>query len=204
METSPSDRLANLFLDGSLPTNSESSQPDITTVDVSDMSSHSMSPWHNQDKADYPYEVKKESPELASVNEPLTNSEEDEYVAAFSSKPKMKSPRSSKRGDRPTFRIPEPDTQRSHATSQVKPKHTAHQPVADEADHTDDESELDPASHDLPALSNADQQATLNMSHFCQFNLVARFPYKYIEDENDRVSRHFFANNKFFEREWDM
>jgi hypothetical protein len=25
-----------------------------------------------------------------------------------------------------------------------------------------------------------------------------------MEDANDRVSKHFFANNKFFERRWDL
>jgi hypothetical protein len=39
---------------------------------------------------------------------------------------------------------------------------------------------------------------------FCQFGLAAKFPYKYMRDGNDRVSRHFFADNKFFNRTWDV
>ena len=40
--------------------------------------------------------------------------------------------------------------------------------------------------------------------HFCVFQLVAKFPYKYMVDGNDRVSRHFFASNKFYDRKWDL
>lgn len=58
--------------------------------------------------------------------------------------------------------------------------------------------------------SEEDEQPTLKAQgypgtgKFCQFSLTAKFPYKYMNDSNDRVSKHFFANNKFYDRTWDV
>lgn len=40
--------------------------------------------------------------------------------------------------------------------------------------------------------------------HFCPLTLVAKLPYKYMTDTDGRVSKHFFAENKFYLREWDV
>lgn len=53
-------------------------------------------------------------------------------------------------------------------------------------------------------LCHQDVDGNALTGHFCPLALVAKFPYKYMVDTNDRVSRHFFAHNKFYERKWDM
>lgn len=42
------------------------------------------------------------------------------------------------------------------------------------------------------------------VGQFCIFSQVVKFPYKYMQDPENRVSRRFFANEKIFERSWDM
>lgn len=39
---------------------------------------------------------------------------------------------------------------------------------------------------------------------FCVFNLVTKFPYKYLQDPGDRVSKHFFAGGQIYQRNWDL
>lgn len=64
-----------------------------------------------------------------------------------------------------------------------------------------DSEEIEPPSLKLRTMDKLGNPVS---GHFCPFNLVKTFPYKYMVDSNDRVSRHFFANNKFFERTWDL
>jgi hypothetical protein len=42
------------------------------------------------------------------------------------------------------------------------------------------------------------------VGRFCQFGLAAKFPYKYMNDSNDKVSKYFFASNKFYDHTWDL
>lgn len=53
--------------------------------------------------------------------------------------------------------------------------------------------------HVEPSSSN-----TSLIGRFCLFNLVVRFPYKYMQDPDSAVSREFFAAEKVYERNWDM
>ena len=54
------------------------------------------------------------------------------------------------------------------------------------------------------SLPTEDAFGNRSTGHFCVFHLVAKFPYKYMVDGNDQVSRHFFASNKFNDRTWDL
>ena len=42
------------------------------------------------------------------------------------------------------------------------------------------------------------------IGHFCVWPLVAKFPYKYMQDPEGKVSRRFFASEKIFERNWKV
>ena len=56
----------------------------------------------------------------------------------------------------------------------------------------------------LPKLPVNDVDGNRVTGHFCVFSLVAKFPYKYMKDPSNAVSKGFFAYNKFYERDWDM
>ncbi|RMZ83119.1 hypothetical protein DV738_g1261, partial [Chaetothyriales sp. CBS 135597] len=56
-------------------------------------------------------------------------------------------------------------------------------------------------SADLP---DRDDQGNPAVGHFCRLALVAKFPYKYLKDPSGEISRHFFANQKFYQRTWDL
>lgn len=53
-------------------------------------------------------------------------------------------------------------------------------------------------------LPTHDIVGNMATGHFCIFTLVAKFPYKYMRDPGDKVSKRFFASNKFYCREWDL
>jgi hypothetical protein len=53
-------------------------------------------------------------------------------------------------------------------------------------------------------LPKHDIEGNTLTGHFCPLMLVAKFPYKYMVDTDDRVSKYFFAQNKFYQREWNM
>jgi hypothetical protein len=110
-----------------------------------------------------------------------SSDEEDEYVAAFNTKPKMKvhAPPAGETGKR---------IQQSQAT-QSRRKHP-------------ENFDLNDGLHQN--LPKADKHGREAVGHFCPFNMVTKFPYKYMDDSNSRVSQHFFANGKIYEREWDM
>lgn len=39
---------------------------------------------------------------------------------------------------------------------------------------------------------------------FCTFSQVVKFPYRFMHDPEDRVSRRFFAGGKIYQRNWDL
>lgn len=57
----------------------------------------------------------------------------------------------------------------------------------------------DDGYHVEPASSN-----TQLLGRFCLFNLVVKFPYKYMQDPSGEVSQEFFAAEKVYNRKWDM
>jgi len=52
--------------------------------------------------------------------------------------------------------------------------------------------------------SEATQSTHKPIGHFCIWSLVAKFPYKYMQDPDSKVSRRFFAAEKIFERNWQV
>ena len=114
--------------------------------------------------------------------DPLTSSdEEDDYVAAFKSKVTMKPASSMLSGNG------------GSAISKQSPQSRTKR---------DENLDLDEGlSKGIPRLDKRGRPA---IGHFCLFNLVTKFPYKYMNDANSRVSRHFFADGKIYKREWDL
>jgi hypothetical protein len=106
----------------------------------------------------------------------LPSSDEDEYVAAFSSKPTAKKPQ--------TNFPPRRKSGGEGYQERALRRDNLNVPARDLADH--------------------DVEGNPLIGHFCPLALVAKFPYKYIVDTDGRISRHFFAQNKFYQRTWDM
>ncbi|RMD42765.1 hypothetical protein DV735_g2384, partial [Chaetothyriales sp. CBS 134920] len=64
-----------------------------------------------------------------------------------------------------------------------------------------------PSSHESQPSSDfpdRDDQGNAALGHFCRLALVAKFPYKYVKDSSNEISRQFFANQKFYQRTWDL
>ena len=204
METSPADRLANLFTAGSLPSKPTPDQAHIIDQDAAKMAESTKSSWKIPEQAEYPRQVHGERPKPASGADLLTSSDDDDYVAAFTEKTKMKTAKP-KWHDRPQPRkMPEADAYGYIKPSRIEAKapieFVANGKLAQHIDDQDDE--LPPPKRRV--LPQDDGKGNAVTGHFCVFSLVAKFPYKYMQDGNGRVSRHFFANNKFFERQWDL
>ena len=136
----------------------------------------------------------------------LTSDEdEDDYVAAFARKNKPKMLTSKKKTSekaRPR-QMPEANAfgypKDAHIEAKAPIRYISKGKSCDIVGDRDDDGES--TFLQLPTSDKFGNSAT---GSFCQFNLVKTFPYKYMDDGNDRVSRHFFANNKFFERTWDL
>lgn len=109
--------------------------------------------------------------------QPLNSDSEndDDYVAAFAKKPVMKAPKSGRRGGK----------QSGPFRGERKEDFATDKEVRKE-------------------LATADEHGNPVTGHFCVLALVAKFPYKYMADGNDRVSRKFFAADKFYQRSWDL
>jgi hypothetical protein len=60
------------------------------------------------------------------------------------------------------------------------------------------------AGNMINKLPTHDIDGNKAIGHFCILSLVSKFPYKYMKDPSDQVSKRFFAANKFYAREWDM
>lgn len=158
--------IADLDFKHNISTNKQA-MPKATPVEV---------PRKTPEVVQYPRKIIPTPPPTARDFDLLTSSDEDEYVAAFSSKPTTKKSRikflpgkKPRRGD-----------DQSQALQPQNPKASG----SDLADHDADGNPL--------------------TGRYCPLTLVAKFPYKYMVDTNDRVSRHFFAQNKFYQRKWDM
>lgn len=180
MATPAQDRLAALFKAVPLPTPPAA---DVKTYAEKELEVQmaGQSGWKIPDQAEYPRKHSGPAPKPADNTDLLTSSDDDDdYVAAFSEKPKMRPAEYTKSGRW---------AEKSKASSQGRRKNA-------ESFKTDEN-----LRGDLPV---ADKHGNPVVGHFCSFNLVAKFPYKYMDDGNGRVSRHFFANGKIFMRTWDL
>jgi hypothetical protein len=196
METSAEDRFASLFTSDTKPTASTNDGPSLYERE------HPANPepkiWKTPEKAQEPRHVPGPRPNPGAADV-LTSSDDDDYIASFSRKPTMQVTQMKK----PKRTTPHKSIKPGHnkairdgaATALGSPKAKPKTSTVDDLD-TDDDSD-----RPLPTMDKLGNPVT---GHFCQYNLVRRFPYKYLNDTNDRVSKRFFANDKFFERTWDL
>jgi len=202
METSVQDRFANLFVAAPLPANSDTSKPHLFEAEQVRMQQYTG--WKIPEVAQTPRQLRGPAPRPAGGDDILTSEdEEDDYVSAFSQKPKMLTSKKKANQKPKPRKMPEPNAHGYPRDAYVEPQGPIRYiPNGKSSDPVDDE-DVDSDSTSLQ-LRTSDKLGNPVTGHFCQFNLVKKFPYKYMVDSNDRVSRHFFANNKFFERTWDM
>ena len=127
-------------------------------------------------------------------------SEDDDYLNAFEKKPQM-----NLKNVKPHRRVLPAADAHGYRKDQIREPLLPLQYLPLGKNNTNDLAETDGAASTLAgSLPNKDRFGNQSTGHFCVFSLVQKFPYKYMNDGNDRVSRRFFASDRFFERKWDM
>ena len=137
-------------------------------------------PWKVPDVAQYPRRVAQPPARTGRDVDQISSDEDDEYLRAFSAKPEPK----------PVAKRASQSTGGRRGTSD---RHTSL-----EASATED------CKFGPNGLPIQDGEGNDCRGHFCPLTLVAKLPYKYMTDRNDRVSKRFFADNRFYKRTWDM
>jgi hypothetical protein len=186
MPTSKLDRLSKLFEDDKRIAEAAPDTPHIAELDFTqNLSTNEQAirhtppaeeSWEIPQGAQYPRKIHPLSPQPSRDLDLLKSSDNDEYVAAFSSKPTVKKP--------PTKLLPGGKLRGGKYQGRALGRER-----------------LTSSTNELP---KHDIEGNALTGHFCPLLLVAKFPYKYMVDTNDRVSRYFFAQNKFYQREWHM
>ena len=186
MPTSKLDRLNKLLEGDKRITQADPTKPHIADLDFMPKISATKQAIPDAELAEEPHKMPKvvqyqrsiplTPPSAGRDLELLTSSDEDEYLAAFSTKPTVKQPATKSQPGRKT-------TTGGHRAGPPQRGNLA-------------ESTNEMSDHDVDGNPLT--------GRFCPLTLVAKFPYKYMMDPDDRVSRHFFAQNKFYQRKWDM
>ncbi|KEF58540.1 uncharacterized protein A1O9_06466 [Exophiala aquamarina CBS 119918] len=187
MATNAQDRLAKLFAGQTLPTTTASSEPHFFEKEIEEKRSKDQKQpkWQLPSTAKYSRQIPKPVKPAPSAELLTSSDDDDDYISLFSKKPSMKTI-SQQPPDPKQCVEPQGGAEYIHKGKQ-SPKHSSQ--------GTSSKTNNSKSSHSA-SLPTTDK--------FCQFNLVSKFPYKYMNDAGDRVSRHFFANNKFFNRTWDL
>jgi hypothetical protein len=202
METSVQDRFANLFATAPVPDSPDTTRPHLLEIEQDRLQQQTV--FKIPEVAQTPRQIRGPAPRPAGGDDILTSEdEEDDYVSSFAPKPKMLTPKKRASQKPKPRKLPEPNAhgypqdayREPEGPIQFIPKGKSSDAVQDEEEDSDSTS---------LRLRTSDKLGNPLTGHFCQFTLVRKFPYKYMVDSNDRVSRHFFANNKFFERTWDL
>lgn len=180
MDTSPESRLAKLLASQNI-SKPRAPVPGEKTFAEKELESQiaRQAAWHQPKAQQEQPESLESATEPIAIMQPLTDSESDEYVAAFTKKPSMKPPKAAHKKRRPG------------ASSTRKTTSGNSEDLTTDLELREE-------------LKTIDENGNHATGHFCVLSLAARFPYKYMDDGNDRVSRHFFAGGKFYDRTWDV
>ncbi|KIW73243.1 hypothetical protein PV04_01377 [Phialophora macrospora] len=202
--TNPQARLDQLFANSRLPPAPTPGEVHFSEKELGEKKAKEEQPFRVGFTAEYPRQIKSPtSKEAQRATEILTSSDEDDYITAFKKKPSMKAP--TKNIQPKSRRIRELDTvgypQDAAITEHKGPIKYLARGKSSNRTAADPVHEPDSDDDHLPTANNYGDPV---IGHFCQFHLAAKFPYKYMSDPNDRVSRHFFASNKFYSRSWDL
>jgi hypothetical protein len=186
MPTSKIDRLNKLFEDGKRLAKADPDKPHIADLDFLPKPSPqkqairytppAKEPRKVPEVAQYPGKINPQVPRPGQDVDLLATSDNDGHAATSSGKPTAK---------KPPIKSPPRGKMRGG-------KHRG-QPLG--------RTHLTTTANELP---KHDIEGNTLTGHFCPLVLVAKFPYKYMVDTDDRVSRYFFAQNKFYQREWHM
>lgn len=200
------DRLNQLFSGCPRPAPPDPGKPHFSEVELDKKTAQDQEPWTIPATAQYPRQIV-HPPQPERNTDCLTSSDdEDDYVAAF--KPKVQ-----------VSMKPASDYPGSSRRSAL-PHHNPHNTPAVSYDGVDESISFVPggkvSSKGKGKDADLEERVSANPDYawptspypvkgvFCQFSLAAAFPYKYMNDKNDRVSRHFFAQNKFYQNTWDL
>lgn len=191
MPTSKAERLSRLFEGDSLPP-----LPDPTTSHIADTEIISklrpvQQPWQVPKVAQVPRKIPRSPPRTGRDLDQLTSSDDDEYVRAFRKAPALKPENTVKVGKKNSI------LSGYHPNEQPKAK-VRGESGSDAITRSEANDEQD------DGFSKADRDGHPLVGRFCPLMLVTKFCYKYMDDPNDRVSRHFFASGKIWNRTWDM
>ncbi|OAP59156.1 hypothetical protein AYL99_06454 [Fonsecaea erecta] len=201
--TTPQDRLNRLFSNQALPPAPTPNQLHFSEKELEQREATEQQPWRVPGTAQDRNETnatKNQHPQRDVLV--LTSSDDDDdYVASFKQKPSMKA--TPKRSQHKSIARLAPDPSGSPKAVEpddtiryfAKGKPSKRESSRFETEHSDSD------NNELPTT---DKRGNPALGHFCQFVLAAKFPYKYMNDVDDRVSRHFFASNKFYNRTWDL
>lgn len=191
MATDPAERFKKIFANTGRPELPDPGRPHIADLELANPA-----PADQEVKRfkipDVP-QVKRKiiQPDRSGARDIISNSEdEDEYVNAFksSAKPSM-------------LQKPKKIGNSKSLKPTIKLNDTPEDNISPSMRCPEDDVDKIQSPPELPVQDVDGNKAT---AHFCIFSLVAKFPYKYMQDPSDKVSKRFFASNKFYEREWDM
>ncbi|KAI1617326.1 hypothetical protein EDD36DRAFT_450974 [Exophiala viscosa] len=208
MATAPRSRLDQLFAGQSLPARPTTGQPHFSERELQEKAAEDKAAkdqvWKLPSTAQYPRKIKI-PPKPAPGVDLLSSSDDDDYISSFRKKPTMKTPTKQAKTAKPRA-MPEPNAFGYPKEAKIEPKgpieYIAKGKVSSKPKPKQGVAYIqDSDGDDLPTSNPQGAPVT---GHFCQFSLASKFPYKYMNDSNDRVSRHFFANNKFYDRAWDV
>lgn len=186
MPTSKLDRLNKLFEDDKRIAEAAPDKPHIAELDfIQKLSTNEQAirhtppaeeSWMIPQVTQYPQKINSLSPQPSQDLDLIKSPDNDEYVAGFSGKPTVKK-------------------------SPTKPRRGGELRGGKYQGRALGRERLTSSTNELP---KHDIEGNALTGHFCPLLLVAKFPYKYMVDTNDLVSRYFFAQNKFYQREWQM
>jgi hypothetical protein len=191
MPTSKADRLKTLFEGDSLPSPPEPNQPHIADTEIIANMPSQQQPWQVLKEAQVPRKITQSQHQTGRSLEQLTSSDDDEYIRAFkktpTAKPEAPSKKTKKKSSNSARTFPG-----EQAKSKVRSEDIKSKARNERIEEKDD------------GIPTADEDGNPLIGRFCPFSLVTKFCYKYMNDPNDRVSKHFFASGKIWERTWTM
>jgi hypothetical protein len=189
MPTSRADRLEKLFGKDSLPPPPEPNSSHLADTEIISKMPPAQQPWKVPKVAQTPRKITRSPPRTGRDLDQLTSSDDDEYIRAFKKTPAMKEESKAKANRTgPSTK----DQQNRGSKAKVRTK-SGHVPTNVGAGEEEDD-----------GVSVVDKDGHPLIGRYCPLVLVSKFCYKYMDDPNDRVSRHFFASGKIWNRTWKM
>jgi hypothetical protein len=189
MSTSKADRLKKLFETDSLPPPPQPNSSHLADTEIISKMPPAQQPWKVPKAAQTPRKITRSPPRTGGDIDQLTSSDDDEYVRAFKKTPAMKLDSNAKaKKTKPVTGYQSNGRPRPKVRSK-----TGENTTKDGAGKGEDD-----------GVSIVDKDGHPLIGRFCPLMLVTKFCYKYMDDPNDRVSRHFFASGKIWNRTWKM